>query len=135
VTVRSPHAGIARGLLVGLALSTPVAGQRTAAPAVTFSADIAPIIFERCATCHRPEGAAPFSLLTYTAAKQRASLMARATSARLMPPWKSEPGYGHFDRAVASRDQALALNPAAPLAGAIRQRRALYGQHRAYVSR
>jgi len=42
---------------------------------------------------------------------------------------------GHFDRAVASCDQALALNPAAPLAGAIRQRRALYGEHRAYVSR
>jgi tetratricopeptide (TPR) repeat protein len=63
---------------------------------VTFSADIAPILFEKCGGCHRPQGSAPFSLLTYASARQRANLIARATAARLMPPWKSEPGYGEF---------------------------------------
>jgi Flp pilus assembly protein TadD len=42
---------------------------------------------------------------------------------------------GHFDLAVISCDEALALRPDEPLAGAVRQRRALYSQHRAYVSR
>jgi tetratricopeptide (TPR) repeat protein len=42
---------------------------------------------------------------------------------------------GRFDRAVTSCDEALALNPEEPLAGAIRLRRGLYGQRRAYVSR
>ena len=41
---------------------------------------------------------------------------------------------GRFDVAVASCDEALALTPAQPLARAIRERRALYSQHRAYVS-
>jgi tetratricopeptide (TPR) repeat protein len=42
---------------------------------------------------------------------------------------------GHFDLAVASCDEALALMPGEPLAGAVTQRRALYSQHRAYISR
>lgn len=78
------------------AVSAPaVAGQRDGAP-VTFSADIAPILFARCGTCHRPQGAAPFSLLTYAAARQRARLIAEVTRTRLMPPWQSEPGSGEF---------------------------------------
>jgi tetratricopeptide (TPR) repeat protein len=42
---------------------------------------------------------------------------------------------GHFDRAIASCDEALALMPGEPLAGAVTQRRALYSQRRAYISR
>jgi tetratricopeptide (TPR) repeat protein/mono/diheme cytochrome c family protein len=90
------RAWIAGCLIAAVVLSTTVAGQTTTAPQVTFSADIAPLVFERCAGCHRPQGAAPFSLLTYSDAKRRASLIARATKARLMPPWKAEPGYGEF---------------------------------------
>ena len=41
---------------------------------VTFNSDVAPLIFDRCATCHRPTGAAPFSLLTYADVRQRATL-------------------------------------------------------------
>jgi Flp pilus assembly protein TadD len=96
VRVRPLRASIASCLIAGAVLSAAVAGQGTTAPPVTFSADIAPIVFDRCAGCHRPQGAAPFSLLTYSAVKQRASLIATATRARLMPPWKSEPGYGEF---------------------------------------
>jgi len=67
-----------------------------AAGPVTFARDIAPIIFDRCAVCHHPDGPAPFSLLTYPAARQRATQIAAVTKRRLMPPWKSEPGYGDF---------------------------------------
>jgi tetratricopeptide (TPR) repeat protein len=65
-------------------------------PAATFSKDIAPILFNRCGSCHRPNGPAPFSLLTYSDARQRATLIALATKNRYMPPWKAEPGYGEF---------------------------------------
>ena len=83
-------------LIVGAVMSTTLAGQGPTAPRVTFSADIAPIVFERCGGCHHPQGAAPFSLLTYAAARQRATLIGQVTKARVMPPWKSEPGYGEF---------------------------------------
>jgi hypothetical protein len=62
----------------------------------TFNADIAPILFERCAQCHRPGQVAPFPLLTYQDARKRAGLIAAVTAKRLMPPWKAEAGYGHF---------------------------------------
>ena len=58
------------------------------AQSLTFSRDIAPIVFARCAPCHRPGEIAPFSLLTYADVKQRATLIADVTARRVMPPWK-----------------------------------------------
>jgi tetratricopeptide (TPR) repeat protein/mono/diheme cytochrome c family protein len=63
---------------------------------VTFTRDIAPILYRQCATCHRPDGAAPFSLLTYDDARRHAAQIAAATASRYMPPWKPEPGFGDF---------------------------------------
>ena len=57
-----------------LALASTVA---MAAP--TFNKDIAPILYENCATCHRPGEVAPFSLLTYQDAAKRAGLIATVT--------------------------------------------------------
>jgi hypothetical protein len=62
-----------------------------AAPEVTFNHDIAPILFQNCASCHRPGEAAPFSLLSYQDASKRSKLLAKVTGSRFMPPWKAEP--------------------------------------------
>jgi tetratricopeptide (TPR) repeat protein len=67
-----------------------------AAEPPTFARDVAPIIFRHCVACHRSGGTAPFSLITYDAARQRATQIAAATRRRLMPPWKAEPDYGEF---------------------------------------
>jgi cytochrome c-type biogenesis protein CcmH/NrfG len=64
----------------------------SAAP-VTFTKDIAPIVYANCATCHRPGGAAPFSLLTYQSARAHAAQMAAATANRFMPPWKTDEAF------------------------------------------
>jgi Flp pilus assembly protein TadD/mono/diheme cytochrome c family protein len=53
----------------------------------TYTTDIAPILFEHCAGCHRPGQSAPFSLLKYADVQPRASLIAGAVRSRLMPPW------------------------------------------------
>src|SRR5262249_48781077 len=78
---------------VGACCIAHLAAAQAPAP-VTFSRDIAPIIFGKCGICHHPDGPAPFSLLTYASAKQHATQIAAATRSRLMPPWKSEPGFG-----------------------------------------
>jgi tetratricopeptide (TPR) repeat protein len=62
----------------------------------TFNRDIAPIIFEHCATCHRPEGSAPFSLLDYADVIAHAEQIAFVTQSRYMPPWKPKRDYGRF---------------------------------------
>jgi tetratricopeptide (TPR) repeat protein/mono/diheme cytochrome c family protein len=89
------------GVLMAVAAVRPLdAANRqplgTARSAVTFSKDIAPLLFEHCANCHRPGGSAPFSLLTFRDTKPRAREIVRAVTAGAMPPWKPEPGFGDF---------------------------------------
>src|SRR4051794_28763726 len=87
------HRAAARiALVIVVGLSSAL--RLDAAP--TFTRDVAPILFEHCGQCHHPDGPAPFSLVSYDDAKRRARLIADATTSRLMPPWKSEPGYGDF---------------------------------------
>ena len=64
--------------------------------AVTWSRQIAPLVYNNCTTCHHPGGAGPFSLLTYEDARRWGQQMAAVTASRYMPPWLPEPGYGDF---------------------------------------
>ncbi|MFB2970472.1 hypothetical protein ACE1CD_15990 [Aerosakkonema sp. BLCC-F183] len=76
---------------------------------VTYTKDIAPILNQNCATCHRPGQVAPFSLLTYRDAANHAEEIAWATSSRYMPPWKAVPGYGEFKNSRRLSDREIAL--------------------------
>jgi len=57
---------------------------------VTFTKDVAPIIFNHCSSCHRPGEAAPFALLDYKDVSKRGRLIARVTEDGVMPPWHAE---------------------------------------------
>jgi Flp pilus assembly protein TadD len=87
-----------------LLLSLPLS-----ADTVTFSKDIAPIIFQYCAPCHRPGEAGPFSLLTYQDARKHADQIAIVTGKRYMPPWPPAPGYGDFAGAKRLTDEQIDL--------------------------
>jgi Flp pilus assembly protein TadD len=65
----------------------------------TYSHDVAPILQNNCASCHRPGESAPFPLLTYDDAKKHALQIAAVAKSRFMPPWLPEPGYGDFEGA------------------------------------
>src|ERR1700722_5071579 len=67
-----------------------------AQPRLTFSQDIAPIIWSRCASCHRPGEIGPFSLITYEDVRRHAAQIATVTARRIMPPWKPVEGKGSF---------------------------------------
>jgi hypothetical protein len=84
----------------------------------TYNHDIAPLLYKNCAECHRPGQVAPFSLLTYDDAKKRAALIAAVTRNRYMPPWKAEPGYGHFQDERRLTDAEIASIAAWAKAGA-----------------
>ena len=91
------------GQPVAVAHTTPVGcplpARHDAAAAsteVTYTRDIAPLLFTHCAECHRPGEVAPFSLLTYDDAASRADFLAEMTGKGLMPPWKAEIGHGRF---------------------------------------
>ncbi|MDX1952198.1 MAG: tetratricopeptide repeat protein [Verrucomicrobiota bacterium] len=63
---------------------------------ITFSKEIAPIIWKNCSPCHRPGQAGPFNLLTFDDVKRRARQVAEVTQQRLMPPWMPDPAVVRF---------------------------------------
>jgi tetratricopeptide (TPR) repeat protein len=78
-----------------------------AQPRLTFNHDIAPIVWSRCATCHRPGEIGPFSLLSYEDVRRHAAQIAAVTARRIMPPWKPEPGKGAFQNERRLTDREL----------------------------
>jgi hypothetical protein len=74
----------------------PTGSPAPAQGSVNFSEHVAPIVFNRCATCHRPGEAAPFSLLSYEDVRKRGKLIAAVTLSRYMPPWLGHSEMGTF---------------------------------------
>src|SRR5204863_6138559 len=70
------------------------AGQAASGRDVTFTKDIAPILQRSCQNCHRPDGMAPMSLLTYEDVRPWARAIKLRTSVREMPPWFIERNIG-----------------------------------------
>jgi mono/diheme cytochrome c family protein len=89
----------------------PVESEATDGTAreVTFNRDIAPIVFEACADCHRPGGGAPFEFLDYESVRKRARQITRVVATGYMPPWLPEPGWGEFagERRLSEEQQGL----------------------------
>lgn len=63
---------------------------------VTFNEHVAPIIYENCSPCHRPDGGAPFQMLSYGDVAKRAKMIRDVTADRYMPPWPADPHYRSF---------------------------------------
>ncbi|NNJ26453.1 redoxin domain-containing protein [Alienimonas chondri] len=56
----------------------------------------AAVIYENCASCHRPGEAAPFALLDYEEAAGWGPMLAEVVSENRMPPWYADPAHGTF---------------------------------------
>ena len=69
---------------------------RAAEAPVTFTRQIAPILYKNCGDVPSSGRLGPFSLLTYQDAVRRGKLIETVTQSRYMPPWLPEPGYGEF---------------------------------------
>jgi hypothetical protein len=63
---------------------------------VTYAKQVAPILRDRCVTCHRPGEIAPFSLTTYKHAAGWAETIAEVVGAGRMPPWHASSEFGKF---------------------------------------
>lgn len=83
--------------------STGASGDKKS---VTFTKDVAPILFKNCTGCHRPNNLAPMSLLSYKEARPWARSIKEKVLARAMPPWFADPRYGEFsnDTSLSQRD-------------------------------
>ena len=62
----------------------------------TFHQDIKPIIHQKCAICHNPQGAGPFDLITYKDVTKRSKMIEEVIIKKNMPPWPADPNYREF---------------------------------------
>ena len=90
----------------GRPLPRPAAPISSPEP-VTYTRNVAAILWKNCAGCHRPGEVAPFSLLTYQDAARRAAFLSDVCEDRRMPPWKPHPGFGVFQGAQDLSDREL----------------------------
>ncbi len=119
-STRAARIGLGVGIALGLALPlVAFAATRgsdeasTPAASPTFTRDVAPILQQKCAGCHQTGGVAPFALDSTRGISSRASLIASAVQAGLMPPWPPgprSPAYvGDGDRTLSSEERATIL--------------------------
>lgn len=110
MSLKRRFAPIATGaLLISLALflaTAQSASGRSTAKLVTFNKDVAPIFFAKCAECHHPGEAAPFSALSYKETRPWAKSIREKVVSRAMPPWHADPHFGQFsnDRRLSQQE-------------------------------
>jgi hypothetical protein len=83
--------------MMGTQASSSVASD--GAPGVTFNKDVLPILQRNCQTCHRPNGIAPMSFMTYGSTRPWAKAIKAAVINRQMPPWFADPHYAKLRNA------------------------------------
>ena len=99
-------ATVAAGLWLSSGGAAQGPGQRAATP--TFSRDVAPILYAKCASCHRAGEIGPMPLITFTDARPWARAIQQKTSTRAMPPWGADPHYGRFSNDRSLTDAQIA---------------------------
>jgi hypothetical protein len=93
-------------LVVLVAASAPLRAQSAAR--VTYTKDVAPILFNKCVACHRPGEVAPMSLLTYKDARPWARAIKAKVASREMPPWHADRSVNTFANDPSLTDQQIA---------------------------
>ncbi|MBI1874326.1 MAG: cytochrome c [Acidobacteria bacterium] len=83
---------VALALSILVALPTPAHAAGPGTPP-TFSRDIAPILQQKCESCHRPDSMAPMPLRTYEEVRPWVKSIVQRVGTRQMPPW-------HIDKTI-----------------------------------
>src|SRR3989440_1883123 len=91
-------------LLMTLAVAAVILGKKNEASSPTFAKDVAPIIFNKCANCHRPGEVAPMSLTSYQEVRPWSKAIREQVIEHAMPPWYADP---HTSTLKFSNDRRL----------------------------
>jgi hypothetical protein len=64
---------------------------------ITFTRDVAPIVFTNCVSCHREGEVGPFALTDYQSVAKRSKQIIEVVDDKLMPPWMPSQTHGEFE--------------------------------------
>jgi peroxiredoxin len=89
---------------VGCLISFPERARLHTTP-VSYVKTIAPLIRDKCASCHQAGGIGPMPLTRYEAIKPWAPMIREVIRTQRMPPWRADPTVGHFkdDKSLSSQ--------------------------------
>lgn len=76
------------------------------AAAISYAEDIAPLLADKCADCHRPGGIGPWAMNSYAMVRGFAPMIREVVRTKRMPPWHADPHIGSFanDRSLSVDD-------------------------------
>jgi len=74
---------------------------------VSYAKDIAPIIADNCASCHREGGIAPFALDGHSMAQGWSPMIREVVMTKRMPPAQVDPHIGNFSNAMNLSDEEV----------------------------
>ncbi len=67
---------------------------------ISYVNDIAPILQEKCVTCHQKGNLGPFAMNSLRKVQGWADMMSETIRTRRMPPWHADPVYSKFQHAL-----------------------------------
>lgn len=105
---RSLYCQLGLALIAALGLPATALAQDNAIP--TYAHDVAPILQEKCQTCHNPEGIGPMALMNYDQVLPWAPLIKDRVTQRIMPPWHIDKttGIQQFKNDISLSDAQIA---------------------------
>jgi len=95
---------------VGCLVDFPARDKRETFTKISYTSTVAPIIQEKCASCHQPGGIGPMPLTNYQQIRAFAPMIREVIRTQRMPPFHADPSVGHFlDDKSLSPDQIRTL--------------------------
>ena len=89
---------------VGCLINFPWKQQKQKREEISYSEEIAPILMDKCVTCHRPGGIGPWAMTDYNMVQGFAPMIREVIRTKRMPPWHADPTFGNF-----SNDRSLTV--------------------------
>ena len=94
---------------VSLVFAFLFVGGLSSADPITYSDDIAPVFYKKCAACHSPGQIGPFSVLDYKSVRPWAKSIAKQVEQRRMPPWGADVSKTEFTNDRSLYDEEIDL--------------------------
>ncbi len=81
---------------VGKTIALPEAGKTAQHANISYAKEIAPILQNKCVSCHQKGGIAPWAMDSYEVVKGFAPMMLESVMSERMPPYFADPHIGEF---------------------------------------
>jgi hypothetical protein len=97
------------GVLVGIVVLSGRVQAERGVENLTFSHDVAPILYKHCVGCHHPGDIAPMSLLTYKDVRPWSAAIKEAVLSKKMPPWQADATIGNWSNDPRLKDEEIRI--------------------------